>query len=186
MNLEPIPKQLKKSPFARRSTLKPSFRHKPKKSHRFSTSNDDKILRVYCRKQSIQLKPAENSIQTPKPKRLEHFETRLKKLPEIKKSVTPSTQFINLFTKEDKLHTMIDNFIVNRSPKPRYTRIRDKLKKSLEISKDDLDNLLYEKNIMSYRGKEFKDYKNSIQKNIKIEKLRSQNHRRLKKKLKEL
>ena len=92
MNLEPSINKNKKSALTRRSTSKVCLKLKSKKTHRFSTSIDENILKVYCRKQSLQLTPEQNLIQIKKYKKLETFKTKIKKLPDIKKSSTPSSK----------------------------------------------------------------------------------------------
>ena len=190
MDLNPNPKQNETIPFARRSTFKANSKLKSQKTRRMSKSIDDEVLKAYGRVQSIKHSPEQNSIAKAKCQKLElkprSFKSKIKKLPDIKNSVTPSKKLLEIITKEERLNTMIDTFIVNRSPKPRYTRVRDNIRKSLEMEKTDLENLVYEKNIIGYGGREMNEYKNCLQKNMKIEKFREQNHKRLKSKLKEM
>lgn len=190
MDLNPNPKQTQSIPYTRRSTFKANSKLKSQKTRRLSKSIDEDILKAYGRVQSIKHNPDQTLTTRAKCKKIElkpeNFKSKIKKLPDIKNSITPSNKLLEIKTKEEKLNTMIDSFIVTRSTKPRYTRVRDNIRKSLEMSKDDLENLVYEKNIICYRGGEMNEYKNCIQKNIKIEKFRSQNHKRLKSKQKEM
>jgi hypothetical protein len=189
MDFDPNTKPPKSKQVMRKSSLQNNFPLKSQKTRRLSHSNDEKLLKIYGKPQNIKRNSGAHSTLKPNFKRikpeLEISSPHLNRLPDIKKSVTPSHFSLGIAKKEDKLSDLIDNFIVNRSPRPRYTRLRNEIRKSLELKKDDMENLVYEKNIDTYRGREMKEYKNSVQKNMKIEKIRNQNHKRLKKKMKE-
>ena len=92
---------------------------------------------------------------------------------------------LTLTEKEDHLDNLISNFVHVNAPKPRITRFREELQKSIDKGLDS-DTRLYDHNLQSFRGKEMVEYQKNLQKNLRIEKLRKQNQKRIKIKLRSL
>lgn len=101
------------------------------------------------------------------------------KLPDIYSSNTPSHQKRNsILVKEDKLYTLIDEYLGEiplKKPIPKLKHLRTiDLKNNKKVQK--LQK--FEKDVHSFLGQEYISYQNDMTKNLKIEKLHSEQQKK--------
>lgn len=162
------------------------------KYNKITRSIDETLMKIYGNHEKTLLKRLttkkfkDNKASSLKNK--EKFETRFNStLPYIypEKRNQSSRAKLNLIEKEDHLENLISNFVYVRTPKPRITKFREELQRS--IDKDlEANTSLYDHNLQTFRGKEMAEYQKNVQKNLKIETLRKQNQKRIKIKLRSL
>lgn len=159
------------------------------RTKKFSRSIDEVLSKIYKSDQRNQLK----RLSTKKNKRNKPYSTRRGVILETNFNITLPCIYQNkgphsklkLQGKEDQLESLISNFINNKTPKPRITRFREELQKSIDRDLE-ADKKQYENSLQSISGNEMAEYQRNLNKNLRIEKLRKQNQKRIKYKLRSL